>query len=434
MTQTNDARCLVGSMKDYVEIPNLKIENRADAFWTWAGRRAQNGLFPFAKTLLSKPDSVASIRMPNGDIGNGINFSSQEYLSLASHPEVVKAAVDAIDTYGVHSAGSTALAGNTVDGDKLADEIAAFLHLPYVTLFPTGWAAGFGVIKGLVRLADHVVMDKLSHNCLLEGAIAATRNVHLFKHLDADNAEAILQQIREKDQTNSILLVTEGTFSMDADSPDIAKFVELATKYSATFVLDVAHDLGCTGPNGTGQLGIQGMLGKVDIVMGSFSKSFASNGGFVAVRSQAMREYLRAYATPNTFSNALSPIQVAIVRKCLEIVRSSEGDVRRKKLMDAIVCLRTALTEAGFKVLGNPSPIVAVMMGREDVARIATREMFERGLMTNLIEFPAVASGTARLRMQVMTNHEPSQCKQAVEIIKLSVAAANTALSVGATA
>ena len=148
---------------------------------------------------------------------------------------------------------------------------------------------------------------------------AATNNIHLFRHHN-DDCRNILAKIRANDTENGILVVTEGLFSMDSDTPDLPRCRTLCHEYDATLVVDVAHDLGCLGKDGRGHIGMQNMLGKIDVVMGSFSKTFASNGGFVAFKSRAVKEYLRFYSSPTTFSNALSPVQAAIVLKAFDIV------------------------------------------------------------------------------------------------------------------
>src|SRR6185437_3310123 len=218
-----------------------------------------------------------------------------DYLSLSAHPDIMATAIETIERCGVHSAGSSALVGNTSHSVALERKISEFLNMDHVVLYPTGWAAGFGVVKGLVRSADHVVMDMLAHSCLQEGAHAATNNIHLFRHLDNEYCRNILTKIRAKDSDNGILVITEGLFSMDSDTPDLAALQALCDEFSATLVVDVAHDLGCLGKDGRGHIGMQNMLGKVDVVMGSFSKTFASNGGFVASKTRAVKEYLRFY-------------------------------------------------------------------------------------------------------------------------------------------
>ncbi|MFG6414426.1 aminotransferase class I/II-fold pyridoxal phosphate-dependent enzyme [Roseateles sp. DC23W] len=412
-----DGTALRGSSFDYLALPGTDLAAKAQAFHQWAQTRVHHGVFPYAKRLGGRPGATAELTLLDGQRHAGLNFSSQEYLSLARHPQVAAAAQAAMARYGVHSAGSTALAGNVEEAVALEAELGELLRMPEVLLFPTGWAAGFGAIKGLVRETDHVVMDQLAHNCLHEGARAATPNIHLHRHLDMEHVARLLQRVRQRDPHNGILLVTEGCFSMDADAPDLRRLQALAREHGALLMVDVAHDLGCMGPGGGGQLALQGVLGQVDLVMGSFSKTFASNGGFVACHDRAIKEYLRFYAAPNTFSNALSPVQVAIIRACVGIVRSCEGQQRRDRLMHAILGLRSALTEQGITVLGQPSPIVPVLLGQDAVARVACREMSQAGLLANLVEYPAVSLNSARLRMQVMADHTPALCQTAARIV-----------------
>jgi 7-keto-8-aminopelargonate synthetase-like enzyme len=258
----------------------------------------------------------------------------------------------------------------------------------------------------------------LSHSCLQEGANAATTNVHLFRHLDNDYCRKILTKIRAKDKENGILVVTEGLFSMDSDTPDLAALQALCHEFNATLVVDVAHDLGCLGGDGRGHIGIQNMLGKVDVVMGSFSKTFGSNGGFVACKSRAVKEYLRYYSAPATFSNALSPVQAATVLKAFDIVESIEGRVLRLALMANVLSLRHQLREAGLDYYGDPSAIVCVKMGTEGLARLVSKRLPEMGLIANLVEFPAVPKGAARIRMQAMANHSVENIADAVQILK----------------
>jgi glycine C-acetyltransferase len=227
-----------------------------------------------------------------------------------------------------------------------------------------------------------------------------------------------LAKIRAKDKDNGVLVVTEGLFSMDSDTPDLAGLQALCREFNATLVVDVAHDLGCLGDNGRGHIGIQNMLGKVDIVMGSFSKTFASNGGFVACKSRAVKEYLGFYSAPATFSNALSPAQAATILKAFAIVDSVEGRMQRLALMANVLTLRHRLREAGLDYYGDPSAIVCVKMGTEGLARLVSKRLPGLGLIANLVEFPAVPKGAARIRMQVMANHSEKNIADAVQILE----------------
>lgn len=415
---------LTGSMRDFRVPHGSNLLDRVNGFFHWQDLRRQSGLWPFCRSTEEGPSAVCSARDDRGLSMRGVNFASQDYLSLSSHPAIKQVATETIARYGVHSAGSPALVGNTTHSVALERKIAEFLQMDEVVLFPTGWAAGFGVIKGLVRSADHIVMDSLAHTCLQEGAAAATRNVTLFRHLQVDECRAKLRAIRAKDTDNGIMVVTEGLFSMDSDTPDLAAMQDLCREYNAILMVDVAHDLGSLGEEGRGHIGLQNMLGKVDLVMGSFSKTFASNGGFVACKTRAVKEYLGFYSPPCTFSNALSPVQAATVLKAFEIVESEEGRQLRSSLLANVLSLRAELRDSGMEVYGDPSAIVCVKVGSEGLARLVGRRLPELGLIANLVEFPAVPKGQARFRMQVMAKHSPQNIFQAVERLRTGFDAA----------
>jgi 7-keto-8-aminopelargonate synthetase-like enzyme len=409
---------LRGSLREYRVVGGANLLERVDGFHVWQNQRFQEGFWPYSRATEAGPLSACTVSDDLGRKTSGVNFGSQDYLSLARHPSILASAHEAIDQYGVHSAGSPAFIGNTTHSIALERKISEFLHMERTVLFPTGFAAGFGAIKGLVRSTDHIVMDSLAHACLQEGAAASTKNVYHFRHLETDSVRRWLAEIRAKDTSNGILVVTEGLFSMESDTPDISALADLCHEYQATLMVDVAHDLGCLGEGGRGHIGIQKMLGKVDIVMGSFSKTFASNGGFVATLSRGVQQYLRYFSTPGTFSNALSPIQAAVALKAFEIIESDEGMARRAALMRNILSLREKLAAAGMRVYGDPSAIVAVKMGTEALARLVSRELSHMGLVANLVEFPAVPKGQARFRLQVMADHTEAQVSEAAEIIK----------------
>lgn len=396
-------------------------EERARDFYDWQSHRRRQGIWFYSRSLNREPGPATDILSDSGRRYAGINFASQDYLGLAGHPQVAEAAVAALRSFGPHSAGSPTLLGNTALSLQLEREIGAALHMPEVVLFPTGWAAGFGAIAGLVRPYDHIVMDKLAHACLQQGAHAATKNVYRTQHRDVDSIREHLERIRREDDHNLILVITEGLFSMDADIPDIAAIQQVCRQFDAVLLVDVAHDFGSMGPGGTGALGMQEILGQVDMVMGSFSKTFASNGGFVAVKSPAVKQYLKFYGGPHIFSNALSPVQCAIVSAALQIVRSSEGDALRQQLLHVSKTLRSALQDQGIACLGVPSPIIPVVIGEERVAAVAAKIIAERGVLANLVEFPAVPLGQARFRMQAMATHTAQQAQEAAVTVAEAV-------------
>jgi 7-keto-8-aminopelargonate synthetase-like enzyme len=408
---------LRGSLRDYRAPAGADLIGRVAGFYEWQNLRRQHELWPFARSTSTAPKARCEARSDAGQNFSGINFASQDYLSLSSHPAVKQAAIEAIGEYGVHSAGSAALLGNTANSLRLEHALSDFIGGREIVLYPTGWAAGYGSVQGFVRANDHIVMDILAHSCLQEGAKAATKNIHHHGHLNLQMMERKLSRIRATDKENGVLVVTESLFSMHSDTPDLGALRALCDKYNATLLVDCAHDLGSMGEDGLGHLGMQKMLDAADIIIGSFSKTFGSNGGFIAVRDKATAEYLKYYSATHTFSNALSPVQAATILAALNIVRSDEGRALRRKLMDNIVYLRQQMTEAGLEVLGNPSPIVPVGLGLEGVGRFASRHLTELGGIANLVEYPAVPQGAARFRFQVMAAHTHDDIDQVVEIL-----------------
>jgi len=396
---------LTGSLRDYREPRGTDIIGRVNPFFEWQDTRRKAGLWPYSKSTDTAPTTTCAAKDDNGEEVIGINFASQDYMSLSSHPAIKEVANEAIREFGVHSAGSAALLGNTRLSLQLEDTISEFLEGMEIVLYPTGWSAGFAAVQGFIRPNDHVLLDVLSHSCLQEGARAATQNIYFHGHLNVKSVARRLARIRANDTENAILVVTESLFSMHSDTPDIGALRAACDEYNATLLVDAAHDLGCIGDDGLGHLGLQGMLDQADLIVGSFSKSFASNGGFVAVGTRAAKEYLKYYSATQTFSNALSPVQSAVIMKAFNIIASEEGRVRRKALMDNILYMRSQMSASGLEVLGDPSPIVPVKVGAEGQARLASLKLNQLGAIANLVEYPAVPQGGARFRVQVMADH-----------------------------
>lgn len=401
---------------DFLIAEGANLLDRWDAHQRFWDDRLAAGLDPYQRSLRGPAGVTARAQDRGGVAISGVNFASQDYLSLASHPAIRDVAVEAIARHGVHSAGSLALQGGSEPLARLSERLAEWLRCRTAVVFPTGWAAGFGAIRALVRESDHIVLDSLAHACLQEGAAAATRNIHRVPHLSCDAIARRLARIRAEHATKGILVVTESLFSMNSTVPDLRAMQEICRSYDATLLVDVAHDLGAIADDGLGFLGDQGMIGEVDLVIGAFSKTFASNGGFVAGNAPGLRQALIAFAGPLTFSNALSPVQAAVVDAALDIVRSAEGARRRKRLMENATLLREGLAARAFDVLGQTSAIVPVTIGDTRAARLMTRAALSIGGLVNLVEHPAVSRNQSRWRLQVMADHTPEHIDRMVAI------------------
>jgi glycine C-acetyltransferase len=417
VAETERAFALGHTLAEWAMLDGTNLIARTEPFHSWANARRRHDLLPFWRVVEDEPGPRARSRMDGGRVVEGLNFASQDYLGLSTDDRVREAGFRAIRDHGVHSAGSGALQGGTLPSLDLEREVGDFVQAEHVVLFPTGWGVGFGTITALVRPGDHIVMDRLAHACLQQGAHAATKNVHRHDHLDTEAAAEMIAAIRASHPRAGILVITEGLFSMDADSPRLQALKGACSEHEATLLVDVAHDLGQLGPGGTGQIGIQGLLGEVDLVMGTFSKVFCSCGGFLASASAAVRDYVRTFAGTFTFSNALSPVQAAVSLESMRIARSAEGDRLRAELQCAALTLRDAFAAREIFCFGEPCAILAVPIGDETVARAATQFVADAGVLVNVVEFPAVPLGESRFRMQLMPGHTDAMLEQAADVV-----------------
>jgi len=387
-------------------------------------------LWLYFKTATATPSATTKGHDIYGNVFEGPNFASQDYLGLASNKKTREEAIKVAQEFGLHSGGAALAFGTHPWYIDFQREIAEFWGVKSVIVYPTGWMAGYGVIRGLVRPYDHIVMDRLSHNCLQEGARASTKNIHATEHLNVKEMIEKVKEIRERDPENAILVVTESLFSMDSDTPDLVYLQKECKKYDAFLLIDMAHDLGAVGKNGLGALENQKLTDYSNVLlMGSGSKSLSSNIGFVGCMDEKVIEYMRYFSPSYMFSNVVAPPQCATALYNLRIIRSEEGVVLREKVLNNAIYLREQLTKRGFEVIGNPSPIVILLTGDELINRVISRLMLNKNVVVNGIEFPIVPKGKSRLRLQLQAIHTKEhldtfvktfeEChKQAHEIVK----------------
>lgn len=352
----------------------------------------------------------------------GLDFASQDCLGLSTHPDIVAAAADTLRRFGVRSVCAAAEAGDPGLAVALERRIADFLQMEEALLCSTGRAAAQAVISGLLRPADHVVIDAAIRGGLRESAEAATDNVLPFRHLDAEHCRDRLRVIRARDVENGILVVTESLSPLDSGTPDLTALRAVCDEHGATLLVDVAQDLGCLGEDGRGHLGLQDMLGKADLVTGSFSKSFASNGGFVAARTRAVTACLRA---GEAAAHALSPIQIAVILKAFAVIDAAEGRERRARLMRNVLNLRTALRDRALSVCGEPCTSVSVEIGFGERARRFAYHLAESGMLADL----TTLEDTGRLRLHVTAGHSDAEVARAAACVAAALERARADLS-----
>lgn len=342
-------------------------------------------LFLYSRRTLSPPGTECYGMDEYGDVFYGLNFASADYLGLSQSSLSKEAAQKAAEEYGVNSCGSPLAFGAHKYYYQLMAELQEFWGFKHVILYSAGWLAGFGVIKGLIKTNDHVIMDELSHNCLTEGAKAATKNVYRVKHLCNKSMEAKIKEVREQNPNNAILVVTEGLFSMDADTTDIPELQQICKKYEAFLLIDSAHDFGCMGPTGKGCW--EGLKDFSNVIlMSGGSKCLSTNLGWVACNNECVTEFLKVSSSAYMFTNAVNPVQCATALAQLRILKSETGKRIREKCIENYKYTRKRLEDLGIECRGNPCPILIVMIGNEIVSRLVARLMMDEGVHVNGIE------------------------------------------------
>ncbi len=318
-------------------------------------------------------------------------FGSNDYLDLITHPKVKEAAAQAIRKYGSGCSGSRLLNGTLDLHVKLEAELAAFVRKEAAIIFGTGFQANYATLSALTEKGDVMICDHNLHASLVEGALRSPARTMRFRHNDMDHFERCLENCPPEDK---ILVVSEGVFSMEGDIADLRGVLKLAKPYGARVYVDEAHGIGVLGPTGAGAAEHLGVLDEIDIVMGTFSKSLASVGGFIA-GEQAVIDYLKHTARPFVFSASLPAASVAAVGAALQIMQKEPE--RRARLLRVAQLLRDELRARGFRVLPGETAIVPVVIQDElDLCRLC-KALLEEGIYINPVLRPAAAQNLLRI-------------------------------------
>jgi 8-amino-7-oxononanoate synthase len=318
-------------------------------------------------------------------------FGSNDYLDLITHPKVKDAATQAIKKYGSGCSGSRLLNGTLDIHVKLEGELAAFVHKEAAIIFGTGFQANYATLSALTEKGDVMLCDHTLHASLVEGALRSAARTVRFRHNDLEHLERCLENCPPEER---ILIVSEGVFSMEGDIADLPGIVKLAKPYGARTYVDEAHGLGVLGATGAGAAEHLGVLDDIDIVMGTFSKSLASVGGFVA-SSKAVIDYLKHTARPFVFSASLPAASVAAVAAALEIMRKEPE--RRLRVLKVAERLRAELRLRGFAVMEGETAIVPVVIDNEIHLCRLCKALLEEGIYINPVLRPAAAQNLLRI-------------------------------------
>lgn len=333
-----------------------------------------------------------------------LNFSSNDYLGLATHPALKAAALRAIERFGAGSTASRLLCGSLAPHHELEEALAAFKGTEAALSFSSGYATALGTIPALVERDDVVVLDRLAHACLVDAARLSGAKLRVFAHNDLNELEDIFKWAVARPQTGSrparVLIVTESVFSMDGDGAPLRELVELKERYGAWLLLDEAHATGVCGPDGRGRAAELGLTGHIEVHMGTLGKALGASGGFIC-GSRVLIEYLVNRARSFIFSTAPPPSAAAAARAALQLLQTDEGRVRREQLHAHVRRLQSAQLP-GLRVEG---PIVPWILGEEHRALDAAEHLRARGIFVPAIRYPTVPRGTARLRISLSAAH-----------------------------
>ena len=363
-----------------------------------------SGLYPYFKAISQSEDTVVVIEGQQR-----IMMGSNNYLGLTHHPEVLDAARHALERYGSGCTGSRFLNGTLDLHEQLETELAEFFGKEACLVFSTGYQANLGVISGLVGRGELAFLDKLDHASIVDGAKMSYGETVRFNHGDLGNLERKLQRVPAGTGT---MLIVDGVYSMEGDIADLPGLVKVAQKYGAALVVDDAHSVGVLGPNGDGTAAHFGLTAEVDLIVGTFSKSLASIGGFAA-GDETVIHYLKHHSRPLIFTAALPPANTAGVLAALGVMQREPE--RRDRLWVNTRRLQDGLRSLGFDIGPTETPIVPVLIGPLETTFLFWRKLFDAGVFTNPVVPPAVPLSQCRLRTSLMATHTAEQIDRALE-------------------
>ncbi len=366
------------------------------------------GLYPFFRPIEETTGSSVTVHGTKL-----IMIGSNNYLGLSHHPEVIEAAKSAINKYGSGCTGSRFLNGNLDLHEELESRLAKFTGKEAALVFSTGFFANQGTISCLVGRGDVIYSDQENHASIIEGTRLIGGDKIKFRHNDMDDLERILKLTRSKYQ--GALIIADGIFSMSGDIFNLPDAVKLAKEYNCRIFIDDAHALGVLGEKGDGTAAHFNLTNEVDIIMATFSKSFASIGGYIASDAKTV-DYIKHNARPFMFSAAMPPSAVATALKCLDIVESDSTHM--KNLWSNVFHIRKGFKNLGFNILNSPTPIIPILIGDDLLAFSFTQELLDHGIFATPVISPAVPKGCALIRTSYMATHKKEDLDTVLEVFK----------------
>jgi 8-amino-7-oxononanoate synthase len=372
--------------------------------YTEAAIAREQGWYPYFKVVQSEQGPEATV-----DGKRMIMLGSNNYLGLTDHPQVKEATINAVKMYGTGCTGSRYLNGTLSLHTEAESRLAKFMQREAALLFSTGYQTNLGTISALVGKGEFVLTDRHDHASIVDGCRMSFGKALKFRHNDMADLERILCHLGPD---VGKMVIVDGVFSMEGSVVNLPEVVRLCKTYQAVLMVDDAHSIGVLGDNGRGTAEYFALERTVDIVMGTFSKSFASMGGFIATDLQTI-DYIKHHSRPLIFSASMAPATVAAVLAALDIIEQEPE--RRERLWDNATHWRNGLQELGFNTGQSATPVVPVILGDDMLTIHFWKALFDRGVFTNPAVRQAVAPGSALLRTSVIATHTPEQLDRALE-------------------
>jgi 8-amino-7-oxononanoate synthase len=375
--------------------------------FTQAEEARRAGYYPYFKPIQSEQDTEVII-----DGRPVIMLGSNNYLGLTTHPKVREAALNALKKYGTSCTGSRFLNGTIDLHVELEERLARFTGKEAALVFSTGFQTNLGTISALVGRHDQVIIDYDDHASIVDGCQLCFGKTFRFKHNDVENLRKVLQNCNPN---AGKLVVVDGVFSMYGDIAPLPEIVSVCKETGARLMVDDAHSMGVLGERGSGTASHFGLTDEVDIIMGTFSKSFASLGGFISAKAQVI-DYIKHFSRPLIFSAAMSPPSVAACLAALDIMENEPQ--RRERLWEITHKMHRELRNLGFDIGRTQTPIIPIIIGDEMKVFRFWRRLLEEGVFVNPVRPPAVPPGQALLRTSYMATHTDEQLDRALDLFR----------------
>jgi len=374
------------------------------ARYTLADETKALGIYPYFRLIDTGQDTEVVV---NGR--KMLMLGSNSYLELTTHPKVKERAIEAIRRYGTGCAGSRFLNGTLPIHLELERRLAALVGKEAALVYSTGYQTNTGVISCLVQRGEYILSDKLNHACIVDGALLSSGTMVRYNHSDMDSLE---RRLAELPASAGKLIVSDGVFSMEGDICDLPRIVRLARSYGAQVMLDDAHAIGVLGPGGAGTAAHFGLTADVDLIMGTFSKSLAAIGGFIASTERVIN-YLKHHSRPFIFSASAAPASVAAVLAALDIMRDEPERIQR--LWENARFMKHGLDALGFDTGSSQSPVIPIVVGEMERCFMVWRWLSEQGIFVNPVVPPAVPPGRTLVRLSLTAGHTRPQLTWALE-------------------